>query len=69
MPIDRDVARCAHCGEPLPPPAPKGRVPRRFCRDLCRVRYHAARRHEALEQVAASLQHAAEALRQVRRRS
>ena len=64
-------ARCDFCGKPLPP---SKRRDRRFCRDLCRSRFHSAQRGQllgALEaQVIAIQQSAAsalEAIQQIRR--
>ncbi len=44
-PADRPVPRCAHCGTPLPAPAPTGR-PARWCSPACRTRAGRAAGHD-----------------------
>jgi hypothetical protein len=60
---------CDWCGCLLPPPSPKARVARRFCSSVCRSRYHAARRQEALQALTDALAAAGAALGRLVRRS
>jgi hypothetical protein len=67
-PVESVIAVCAYCHGPVTrkPKGPKDRGRVRFCRDLCRTRWHYARALWVREELDRWVNRAAEDLKQIR---